>query len=90
VGKCSICEGFSDDYPENPVLEVVRHHSHLPPFNFVGLAHSSCKFMAEMKNYELISRMNLGIEDKNRDNLLSSKKGIFTCNAFMYYAGCLT
>ena len=44
LNLCCFCEKdlFDDETPH-------RHHNHLPPYNFIGLAHSSCNMKAEMK-----------------------------------------
>jgi hypothetical protein len=60
--KCCFCKkqlNECDDDENN----TVKHHSHLPPYNFIGLAHNECNLVAKMKIQFPVTMHNFGSYD---------------------------
>jgi hypothetical protein len=46
-GICCLCKKTLTEKINGKVQKIVRHHSHLPPTNFIGLAHNYCNFQSK-------------------------------------------
>jgi hypothetical protein len=46
-GECCICKKNLHTRVHDNMEGIVRHHTHLPPFNFIGYAHNYCNFVTK-------------------------------------------